>query len=132
MGRRPLSGRWRRLRARSRANALLEAISDELECFLAVAAPLIEYGGRDGQEAVVRALAQVASEISRERAPRGDQRRAGVLPGRRRATDRIRREGWAGGRCPGAGAGCERDLARARSSRRSATSWSASGPSPRH
>lgn len=49
-----------------RAKAFLEAISDELEGFLAIAAPLIEYGGSDGQEAVVRALAQVASEISRE------------------------------------------------------------------
>lgn len=49
-----------------RASAFLEAISDELEGFLAVAAPLIEYGGSDGQDAVVRALAQVGSEISRE------------------------------------------------------------------
>jgi hypothetical protein len=49
-----------------RASAFLEAISDELESILAVAAPLIEYGGSDGQEAVVRGLAQVAGEISRE------------------------------------------------------------------
>jgi hypothetical protein len=54
------------LAGEERVNVFLEAISDELEGFLAVAAPLIEYGGSDGQEAVIRALAQVTSEISRE------------------------------------------------------------------
>jgi hypothetical protein len=54
------------LAGEERVNTFLEAISDKLEEFLAAAAPLIEYGGSDGQEAVVRALGQVTSEISRE------------------------------------------------------------------
>lgn len=48
-------------------NALdvVEGISDELEGFLAVAVPLIEYGGEGGQEAVVSALARIAQQIDR-------------------------------------------------------------------
>jgi hypothetical protein len=54
------------LAGEERVDAFRGAISDELEGFLAAAAPLIEYGGGGGQEAVIRALAQVTSEISRE------------------------------------------------------------------
>lgn len=43
----------------------IEGISGELQGFLAVAAPLIEYGGDAGQEAVVTALARLAQEIER-------------------------------------------------------------------
>jgi hypothetical protein len=54
------------LAGEERVGAFLDAISDELEGLLAVAAPLIEYGGSAGHEAVVRAVAQVTNEISRQ------------------------------------------------------------------
>lgn len=44
---------------------VVEEIGDELERFLAAAAPLIEYGGEAEQEAVVTTLARIAQEIDR-------------------------------------------------------------------
>jgi hypothetical protein len=44
----------------------VDGISPELERFLAVAVPLVEYGGDAGHEAVVNALARVAEQIPRE------------------------------------------------------------------
>jgi hypothetical protein len=54
------------LAGEKRVEGFMNGISAELEGFLAVAAPLIEYGGRNGQQAVVYALALVAGEVSDE------------------------------------------------------------------
>jgi hypothetical protein len=48
------------------AENFIDGIDSELEDLLAIAAPLIEYGGLAGQEAVVSALARVAEQIPRE------------------------------------------------------------------
>jgi len=44
---------------------VVDEVGDELEGFLAVAAPLIEYGGEPGQVAVISTLARITEQIDR-------------------------------------------------------------------
>jgi hypothetical protein len=50
---------------RPQLESFIDGIGGELEGFLAVALPLIEYGGETGQDAVVTALVRLAQEIER-------------------------------------------------------------------
>lgn len=54
------------LAGEERADTFIQGLSDELEHFLGVAFPLIEYGGPVGQDAVVRGLTAVTAETARE------------------------------------------------------------------